>query len=315
MATTPPCCISLTTDAKYFLPALVTAMQARRFAGREKADVAIFAFGIEDSTQELFAKVCGEENILLHFVDQDVLEGRSILLSRLVLNRFVPQAYTQHLFIDSDLRIDGSLDPLLDANVSEGRFLACNDPFTFAAEDDCRLSRDFKQHLASIGLAAEQATSYFNAGVLRMDRAGWEQVGIPAWDLYKSDKESRFQDQDLLNIVGHAKRLPMSLTWNFPIFLRNCGVESEVQPRVYHFMSNPKPWHGSFPPWNARFAAPYQELVQRYPQLAPFCPRMTPVLRLLYQGKQRKKRLMEGRAWSNGTRRARLRAYQATCVV
>ena len=315
MAFAPPCCISLTTDAKYFLPAVVSAIQARRFAAPEKADVAIFGFRIETSARALFAEVCERENLLLHFVEEDVLEGRSILLSRLILNRFVPQTYTQHLFLDSDLRIDGSLDPLLDADVSGGRFLASNDPFTFAAGDNSALSRDFRQHLASIGLAPDQANSYFNAGVLRMDRAGWEQVGTAAWDLYKSDKESQFQDQDLLNMVGHTKRLPMSLAWNFPIFLRNCGVEGEVQPRVYHFMSNPKPWHGSFPPWNARFAEPYRELTQRYPQLAPFCPRMKPSLRLLYQIKQRKKRFTEGLAWSNGKRRARLRAYQAACVV
>ncbi len=315
MPVTPSCCISLTTDANYFLPALVTAMQARRFAGKEKADVAIFAFGIEQGTGESFAAACEQEDVRLHLLDPEILEGRSILLARLIMHRFVPARYSQFIFLDSDLRIAGPLDPLIEADVSGGRFLAANDPFTFAADDDCALSRDFKQHLASVGLPPEQATSYFNSGVLRMERDGWEEIGSAAWKMSREGKGSRFADQDLLNLAGQAKRLPLSLAWNFPIFLRNCGVEADMEPKVYHFMSNPKPWHGSFPPWNAHFAEPYRELVRRYPSLAAYCPRMQPALRLLYQVKQRKKRLTESRDWANGKRRARLLAYQADCLV
>ena len=315
MAIAPSCCISITTDANYFLPALVTAVQARQHTTPGKADVVIFGFNISAEAAPLFADACARENVLLHLVDTEILEGRSVLLARLILNRFIPEQYTQHLYMDSDLYISGSLDPLIDTDVSGGGFLASNDPFTFVAGEDVDLSREFKQHLQTVGLAPEHATDYFNSGVLRMNRECWEHVGPAAWQLSGTDKGSRFPDQDLLNIVGHAERLPLSQAWNFPIFLRNCGVEEEVNPRVYHFMSNPKPWHGSFPPWNRDFAAPYPEMLARYPKLAPFCPRMPLTKRLLYQVKQRVKRVEEGRAWADGRRRENLRRYEAMCVI
>ena len=80
MALAPPCCISLTTDAKYFLPAVVSAIQARRFAAPEKADVAIFGFRIETSARALFAEVCERDNLVLHFVEVEVVEGLASLV-------------------------------------------------------------------------------------------------------------------------------------------------------------------------------------------------------------------------------------------
>ena len=313
--TAPSCCICFTTDAAYFVPALLSAKQARRFASPDKAEVIIFGFSMEPALRPLFAEACAAEGVGLVFVEDEVVEGRSILVSRLLLHRFVPGRHSQFLFLDSDLQITRSLHPLIDAELTGGRFLAAADPFTFVANDDSALGRDFGQHLRSLGLGPERAAGYFNSGVLRMDRKGWEQIGAEAWALHKKAGGSRFLDQDLLNLVGWDKRLPLSLAWNFPIFLRNCGVESEIDPGVYHFMSNPKPWHGSFPPWNAAFSRPYVELLQQHPRLRPFCPRLSPVKGLLYQLKQRQKRVTEGRAWSDGTRRARMRQYQAGCVV
>ena len=313
--TAPSCCICFTTDAAYFVPALLSAKQARRFASPEKAEVIIFGFSMEPSLRPLFAEACAAEGVGLAFVEDDVVEGRSILVSRLLLHRFVPSRHTQFLFMDSDLQVTHSLDPLIDIDISGRRFLAAADPFTFVANDDSTLGRDFQQHLATLGLGPERAGGYFNSGVLRMDRDGWEQIGSEAWELHKKAAGSRFLDQDLLNLVGWQKRLPLSLAWNFPIFLRNCGVEEEIRPNVYHFMSNPKPWHGSFPPWNAAFSRPYVELLERHPRLAPFCPRLQPVKHFLYHLKQRRKRITEGRDWSDGKRRERMRRYQASCIV
>jgi lipopolysaccharide biosynthesis glycosyltransferase len=160
----------------------------------------------------------------------------------------VPAQYSQYLYLDSDVQIRDSLNPLIDANVPEGRFLAANDPMTFMLGDNTSQSRELSSHIESLGLDREQSLRYFNSGVLRIHRKGWEEIGLQAWEAYRRiGGYQRFPDQDALNLVAVDKRLPMSLAWNFPVFMRNSHVQSNINPRVIHFMSSPKPWHDSRP--------------------------------------------------------------------
>jgi lipopolysaccharide biosynthesis glycosyltransferase len=112
-----------------------------------------------------------------------------------------------------------------------------------------------------------------------------------------------WQDQSALNFAGHAKFEPMSFKWNFPIFFRNCGVESEIAPGVYHFMSKPKPWHGNFRPWNASFCAPYARLIREYPALAGQVTALPLQKRIKYFALQNFKWLQETFVWRLSTRR------------
>jgi hypothetical protein len=106
-------------------------------------------------------------------------------------------------------------------------------------------------------------------------------------------------------------RIPMSLAWNFPIFMRNAGVEAAIRPSVYHFMSNPKPWQGVFPPWRADANEPYREIVRRYPALAAHSPRMSAGRRLRYHVQQRYKKIGEVVTWGLSHRRRRILRYEA----
>ncbi len=314
MAATPPCCIACLTDFAYVVPALVSATQARRFASPEKADVWLFGFGMDGATEQLLRPVCEAEGIGLKLVGAEVPAESPAMLYRLFMNRFVPEGYSEYLYLDSDVQVTASLDPLVAARVPEGCFLAANDPFTFALADDDALSRDIGAHLASLGLTPEQARRYFNTGVLRIARAGWDELGAEAWTRFRAaGGGSRFPDQDLLNVVGLDRRRALGLEWNFPIFMRNCRVEAEIQPRVYHFMSSPKPWHGAFRPWSREHARPYGELVAKYPQLEAAWPRMAWHMRAAYRVKQRQKQVIETVQWGYGPRRGRILAYEAAC--
>jgi hypothetical protein len=311
---TPHCCIAYTTDMTYLFPTLVSAMQARRFSSTGKADVMIFCVGLDRRTEAIFAPICDREDIHLVGIESGLIEGQTAMLARLFLDRMVPAQYTQYLYLDGDVQIRASLDPLLDVDVPAGRFLAANDPMTFLLEDKGAQSRDLLRHLESIGLSRVQSLAYFNSGVLRINREGWDEIGMRAWNYSRQHGgPSRFPDQDALNIVAFENRLPMSLAWNFPIFMRNARVERAIQPRITHFMSSPKPWHASFPPWTSEAYKPYVDALATYPALAEFSLDMPLLRKAVYHLQQRGKRVMETVLWGYSERRGRILNYEAAC--
>jgi lipopolysaccharide biosynthesis glycosyltransferase len=310
----PSCCIAYTTDPAYLFPTLVSAAQARHHASAEKADVVIFGFGLNRATELIFSKICKSEGVVLERVELGVLRGGSAMMSRLFLCDFAPAAYKQYLYLDGDVQIVDSLDPLLDAEVPPGRFMAANDPLTFQIDDNTALSRRLLSHLVDLGLTHTQARSYFNSGVLRINRAGWDEIGARAWELFSNKGgTAKFPDQDVLNLVGREQRIPMSLGWNFPMFFRNSRLGTDIRPRILHFMSNPKPWQGNFPPWTQQACSPYLEMIRRYPVLASFNSTMPRHKSAYYHIQQRRKRVSELMMWGFTARRTRILDYELAC--
>jgi lipopolysaccharide biosynthesis glycosyltransferase len=311
---TPECCIVYTTDCKYLFPTLVSAMQARRNCSPNAADVIIFCVGLERDSERVFRQVCLKENIALTSISREMVEGQTAMLARFFLNRYVPPQYSQYLYLDGDVHIHDSLDPLLRATVPVGHFLAANDPMTFQLADHSPQSRDLASHIESIGLSRGQAQCYFNSGVLRIRRQGWDEIGEQAWEYCRRNGgPSRFPDQDALNIVAADRRMPMSLAWNFPVFLRNSRVQSEIKPKITHYMSSPKPWHGSFPPWTTADCEPYAAALRHYPALAPFTIGMPLLRRAIYHLQQRGKSVSVIFTWGLSERRSRILSYEASC--
>jgi hypothetical protein len=312
----PDCCIVYTTDCKYMFPTLVSAMQARRNSSPDAADVIIFCVGLDRNVERAFGPVCVKENIALTSLSREIIEGQTAMLARLFLNRYVPPQYSQYLYLDGDVHIHDSLDPLTQASLPEGHFLAANDPMTFQLADNGPQSRKLASHLASVGLSREQANCYFNSGVLRIHRRGWDDIGRQAWEYYqRNGGPSRFPDQDALNVVGVGHREPMSLAWNFPVFLRNSSMESQIRPKITHFMSSPKPWHGSFPPWTSDDCKPYADAIRHYPALAPYSVDMPFGKRAIYHLQQRGKKISEIVTWGLSDRRRRILNYEASCQI
>ncbi len=309
-------CVIYTTDSSYMFPTLVSAMQARLHTSIEKADILIACVDLDEKTRRTFTAICDQENIRLMPVAKEVIEGQTAMLARLFLDRFLPSGYEQCLYLDSDVHILSSLDPLLDVKVPPGRFMAANDPMTFLLADKSPLSRMLGKHLHSIGLNQTQALNYFNSGVLRMCCEGWGKIGRDSWDLFqRSGLSSRFPDQDVLNLAGLESRMPMSLAWNFPVFMRHSRVEDAIQPRIEHFMSSPKPWHGSFPPWTSEEHQPYRNALKRYPVLLEYVRSMPVRERALYHVHQRGKKLLETVTWGFSKRRSRILAYETDCLI
>jgi lipopolysaccharide biosynthesis glycosyltransferase len=313
-ADAPNCCVVYTTDQRYFFPTLVSAIQARQNSSSERADVLIVCVGLDPKSEELLRPICAAENILLYSFDSSCIEHQSAMMARLFLHQLLPERYTECLYIDSDVHILASLDPLLAVELPEGHFLAANDPLTFLLPDSTRQSRDLWRHLHAMGIPQNRALHYFNSGVLRFSRKTWGEICERALAHIRDNRNHlRFADQDVLNIVAFEERLPMSLEWNYPVFLNHSRVEAAIRPRLTHFMSSPKPWHGSFPPWNADSFQPYVDILGRYPSLSPFRQSMPLRSRAFYHLHQRNKQIAETLTWGWGQRRARILAYETEC--
>jgi lipopolysaccharide biosynthesis glycosyltransferase len=306
------CCVVYTSDEAYLFPTLVSAIEARRFASPAKADVLICHFGISWQAETVFAGICAQEGIQLLAVAPHAIEGASPMLARLFLDRFLPARYAQILYVDGDTRITRPLDPLIEADVPDGRFLAANDPMTFMLGDADAQSRKLAAHLRSIGLGQHAADGYFNTGVLRIARAGWDGIGAHAWQLIRRRGAAfRFPDQDPLNVAAGDSRMPMSLAWNFPIFMRNARVEAAIRPCIYHFMSRPKPWQGRFAPWDADACVAYVDIARTYPELAAYNPALPAAQHARYIVQQLGKKVLESWSWGRSHRRDRILRHEA----
>ncbi len=159
---------------------------------------------------------------------------------------------------------------------------------------------------------------YFNSGVLRMKTEGWSRIGQAAYEFcQESCKNSlHFFDQDGLNAVAAwtGARLPLAIKYNFPIFLRNCRLEAEVQPVIYHFMSAPKPWNGNYPPWDEAATIAYRDFREKYPSLANYHGRLSTAKQAKYFIQQRVKKMHETLSWGFTQRRLDILAYERLCT-
>ena len=310
------CLVCFTTDKGYLFPTLVSAIQARAYSSEELADVAIYCVGAEPDETRDFAEVCASEGIAFSCIAPHVIEESPVAYARLFLDRFVPERYTQLLYIDGDTQITGELDPLIMANPPRKTFLATTDPVAFKYNKAEDAPEALQAYLKRLGLSSIK--QYFNSGVMRINRDGWAEIGSEALRICASTSKHslHFWDQDGLNAVAASSdvRLPMSVRYNFPIFLRNCRVESVVKPVIYHFMSAPKPWNGNFPPWNLKATLPYIEVSCKYPQLSRYQRRFGAWRKVRYVLQQRVKQLDETVNWGFSWRRAEVLRYEASCA-
>ncbi|MBV1837826.1 glycosyltransferase [Acetobacter estunensis] len=304
-------CICYTPDQSYLFPSFVSALQARRFTSRSLADIVILAFGIDPCAEAAFSEACARADIVFLSRSEADIGGAPAMLARLFLADLLPKNYDYFLYVDGDTQIHGPLDDLLHMPIPPGMFYGAPDPMTFVGDDTDRLSRTITSHFTSLGLSSSEATRYFNSGVIYAERKGWARIGIEAWKMFSNQsKESRFPDQDVLNLVGLPHCLSMSLAWNFPVYMNNIRVASIIQPRIIHYMSRPKPWEGTFPPWNAEVSAAYGEVASVYPEIARYWRSMKRTTWIRYHLQQQYKRVHAMITWGFGAKRRRILAYE-----
>jgi lipopolysaccharide biosynthesis glycosyltransferase len=170
----------------------------------------------------------------------------SAMWYRIFLPELLPEL-ERILYLDIDTIVVDSLDPLWQTNLA-GYYLAA-------------VTNVFEPHYlhrpAELGLSGPEA--YFNSGVLLMNLEEMRRLGCtPALRDYALEHGDRllWPDQDTLNVVLGAQRLPLHPRWNLmnsvltmqwsPDVLGAAAVEeARRRPAVRHFEGPTvnKPWH------------------------------------------------------------------------
>jgi lipopolysaccharide biosynthesis glycosyltransferase len=256
----------------YLLPAMVSAIQARKFSSRELIDVVIVCATDTPSNSREAISVAAQHGVEIVCHPLSVLEGRLPTFGRLIIHKLLPSKYKRLIYIDGDTQITGALDPLATAPLASGMFMAARDPGELFA----RISRGWRNtiegHYRSGGYTGA-FEAYFNAGVLVINREGWHDLSERTLALYDHAKATKHLDQDLMNraLSDHCVRI--SNRWNFPGFLIGSPMEKAVKPVIYHFMSNPRPWNEAVIPWGQQWMLPYDRLLAENPTLGFLKPK------------------------------------------
>ena len=306
----PRSCVCFTSDAGYVYPTFVAARQALDHVDAARVDVVIVGIDLDAPCRAAFATACARSGIKLIAATRAEIGGAPAMMARLFLADLLPEQYGRIFYMDGDITIHDSLMPLFDFPLPAGSLLAANDPMTFALDDGDRHGEAIRRHFETIGLTRDQASRYFNSGTIMAHRATWAELGAAAWATFQTRQHWQFSDQDVLNLNAVARLIPLSLAWNFPIYMRNARVEHAIRPRVVHYMSKPKPWDGAFPPWTSAIHRIYLDIATQFPEIAAWhCP-MPVRRRLRYHAQQRYKRVVESFTWGLSKKRARILDYE-----
>jgi lipopolysaccharide biosynthesis glycosyltransferase len=258
----------------YLLPAMVSAIQARKFSSRELVDVLIVCAGSPTDNGRKAIAVATKNDVEIIYVPVSVLEDKPPTYGRLIVHRILPEKYKRIIYIDGDTQVAGPLDPLATAPLAPGKFMAVRDPGQIFSQ----LSPDWRKAIEAdyrSGGYTGAFDGYFNAGVLVMNRDGWPELADCTMALYDKAERTKHLDQDLMNraVSGHCIRI--SNRWNFPGFLIGSPMETAVKPVIYHFMSNPRPWNEAVKPWGKKWMQPYDRLLKENPELSFLTPKPT----------------------------------------
>ncbi len=308
------CCY--TVDEGYLLPTLLSASQLRRSLRQPGMDVVVICFGLPSDATAAAEAVCERYDIIFVLVPKAVLDGAPMICARFHLSAILAPQYRDIVYLDGDTQVAGSLEPLMAHDVSPGEILAAPDPMAVMIDSDRMPWPARRTYFDRLGVPAHRHTSYFNSGVMRFRRNDWEALSRDCLKLCAERGSAfEFRDQDALNIVVGDRHRPISFRWNFPPFFMNFGAEITIAPRIYHFMSNPRPWQGAFAPWGPTWHAPYVAFLAENPGLARSFPKIGRLRSLKFSAQQRYKRHVEARHWGIPAVRQRIADMEKAAVV
>jgi lipopolysaccharide biosynthesis glycosyltransferase len=292
------CCFCYTTDKYYFLPTLLSAVQARRNISPGNADVLIIGFDFQRNDAKLLQEIADEYGVLLQFHDRREINNLPIYMARHFLDSILSKYYVNVIHIDGDTQIYASIDPLIEAPLPSGKIFAAPDPMALLCGEPDRLSRKTTTYLSSIGLSNSSARRYVNSGVFRVARSDLGTLDREVQKLCEKNlAQYIFTEQDAMNVAFGDSINLISLKWNYPAFFANFKYSSLKAEHIEHFMSNPRPWHGPFLPWGKAGYSPYTAMIRAHPVLKDFYRPMSKRTTVRYMVQQRIKKFTDSRIW------------------
>ena len=267
-------------DLNFLAPTAGAALSARRHTTDQKTEVLIYLTQGTDTQIAAIQTALSPDQISvrrarlpsLDLIDPATFNPTHVPLStlaRLWLDELLDPHIDKFLYLDGDIDITDSLDPLLALSPPAGGFLAAPDQPILLKGKVSRSSREALTYLRGLGLACAQ--DYFNAGVLLAERDGWGAISRKARVFFQTSPHlCRYHDQSALNAVAGSAREPLSLLWNYQTDFMAITDPGEwgAKPCIWHFTGFPKPWHAPAFPWTGPFGHSYQLGTERLRNLS-----------------------------------------------
>lgn len=170
-----------------------------------------------------------------------------ITYARLLIPRFLPDTVAKVLYLDADLLVLRSLDPLWEMDLEGAIVGAVSDafwgPVLKRGGPECK--------------NMPRVRDYFNAGVLLIDLNRWREnrVSEKALEYLAQHPQSPFSDQDALNVACNDLWKALDPRWNYQNHrdYRIADVRPDQRPWIVHFVRTTKPWIASARSYNAPF--------------------------------------------------------------
>lgn len=247
---------------KNFAPQVCTGVVSVCENNREVDDLRFFFFGLglDEETSDNLRKTCaayGREGIVIPidgFMDDfdgfDTTGWNEVVLSRLLVDRFLPDDVNRILHLDGDTIVRGSLLPFWEEELAPD--------YVIGAVIEATVDRS---RIAALGLENEP---YFNAGVLLIDLQTWRREGDEQVILSYCAKNAQLlfaNDQDAINAVfaGRIKPVAPSYNWcnsyvfypyrvlkrlmgNVPYYDREVFENAVKNPVIVHYLGEERPW-------------------------------------------------------------------------
>lgn len=305
----PRLCICYLANQGYLFQSLVSAIQAREFSP-PGCDIIIYDLTRKPGEESRrIADVCGVKGILYKWENPAFLGDLHIMNARLFLDQLLPADYTEILYLDGDTQVIGDLTPLVSFQPQPGGLCAVRDPMIYLSGVN-RLSEEFEEEIRPFG------DDYINSGVFRVSRASWAEISREALaQMGAATKSLHFEDQTIINKITAGRRDYASIRWNFPGFILGYGLEEIAQPSIVHFMSNPRPWQGSYAPWGRSWHEPYLAIASEFPNIAEYCDALDLRRRAAYKVKQLAKSYIERRVWNKVGLMEHIKRLEAKALV
>lgn len=198
--------------------------------------------------REVIIKELGDIKQYFDF-EFDTTGWNSIVLARLILDKFLPENMEKVLYLDGDTIVRNSLKELWNTNLENNVLAASIEPTVD------------KTRKKDLGL---ELKNYYNAGVLLINLKKWREIGAGKviLDYYKENNGKLFaNDQDAINGALVDKIYTLSPTYNFynifyqynyrflkklmkPVrYIDEKIFNKAVQnPTIIHYLGEERPW-------------------------------------------------------------------------
>lgn len=249
------------TDIGYLLPSIVSARSLRKFASCSDVGVFIFTADVSETLIEKLNSALENYNIEIIGIDSSLYANVDVskyrknhvplaAVGRFFITEILPREYSHIVYVDGDTWFASDPIELFIKPVPEGYIAAADDSLQLQQHNNYGdFGKRTRDYFSSLGVNSKMG--YFNSGVFSVARQTWEAMSKDAYNYLLDNTEiCLHHDQSALNAVATEKRLKLSCAWNFQTPYKYLNVEEKVEPKIYHFTKQFKPWMGEVIPWD-----------------------------------------------------------------